>query len=142
MRFVDGEQRDARAFEQIEQARREQAFGRDVEQVELAGHELAFDAQRGLGIERGIEAGRAHAGLCEGVDLVLHQRDQRRDHDAGAFAQQGRQLVAQRLAAAGGHQHQRVAAAGHVCHDGFLRAAEAVEAENPLQQFVRAIHAG
>ena len=44
---------------------------------------------------------------------------------AGALAQQRRHLVAQRLAAAGGHQHQRVAAAGDVRDDLFLRAAEA-----------------
>ena len=38
--------------------------------------------------------------------LVLHQRDQRRDDDARARADQRGDLVADRLAAAGRHQHE------------------------------------
>ena len=66
----------------------------------------------------------AHAELGQRRDLVLHQRDERRDHHAYAFAQQRRDLVAQRLAAARGHQHQRVAAAGDVVYDLCLVPAE------------------
>ncbi len=55
-----------------------------------------------------------HAELLERADLVVHQRDQRAHHErhaaAGAVARDRRHLVAQALAAAGGHQHQRVAA--------------------------------
>ena len=47
-----------------------------------------------------------------------------------AGAQQRRDLVAQRLAAAGGHQHQRVAAGDDMVDDLFLRAAEGGVAEN------------
>ena len=43
------------------------------------------------------------------LDLVLHQRHQRRDHDREVVAHQRRQLVAERLARAGGHDHQHVA---------------------------------
>src|SRR3546814_4960294 len=42
-------------------------------------------------------------------------------------------LVAQRLAATGGHQHQRVVAAGDVVDDGGLLAAEGGVAEDPLE---------
>ena len=65
-------------------------------------------------------------------DLVLHQRDQRRHDDADAFAQQRRDLVAQRLAAAGRHQHQRVAAADDVLDDLGLLPAKRGIAENFL----------
>ena len=51
MRFVDGEQADARALEQFQKARRHQPFGRHVEQVDLAV------AQRALG-GRGFRAGQ------------------------------------------------------------------------------------
>ena len=74
------------------------------------------DSARGR-IQRRVEERRAHAELAQRLHLVLHQRDQRRDHDRRALAQQRRQLVAQRLAAAGGHEHQRVAAAGDVRDD-------------------------
>ena len=43
------------------------------------------------------------------VDLVLHQRDQRRDDQRHAVEQQRRQLVAERLAAAGREHRQRAA---------------------------------
>src|SRR6218665_92288 len=61
----------------------------------------------------GVQEGRIAARLVQRTDLVVHQRNQRRDHDAHPapllLAHDGRHLVAQRLAAPGGHQHQRVA---------------------------------
>jgi hypothetical protein len=65
--------------------------------------------------------------------LVLHQGDERRDDDGRARPQQGRDLVAQRLAAAGGHQHQRVAAGGDPVDDRRLLAAEGGIAENLVE---------
>src|SRR3546814_13743376 len=50
-----------------------------------------------------------------------------------SLAQDGRDLVAQRLAATGGHQHQRVVAAGDVVDDGGLLAAEGGVAEDLLE---------
>ena len=40
----------------------------------------------------------------QGIDLILHQCNQRRDDDGTARAEQGGNLVAQALAAAGRHQ--------------------------------------
>jgi hypothetical protein len=110
-----------REVHQGEKALGQQALGRDVDQVEFVLAQPPLDFRRGGEILRGIEEGGAHAGLQQRVDLVLHQRDQRRDHDADARPQQRRDLVAQRLAAAGRHQHQRVAAADHVLDDLGLR---------------------
>ena len=67
--------------------------------------------------------------MLERIHLILHQRDQRRHHDADTVAQQGRNLVAQRLAAAGRHQHQCIAARHNVLDDGLLRAAKRGVAE-------------
>ena len=53
---------------------------------------------------------RIGPGALQRRHLVVHQRDQRRDDDGQAIREDGRQLVAERLAAAGGHQHQRIAA--------------------------------
>ncbi len=84
-------------------------------------------------IEAGVQVGGAHPVLDQRGHLVLHQRDERRDHDGGAGAQQGRDLIAQRFAAAGGHQHQRVSAARHVLDDGLLGATKALKAKDFLQ---------
>ena len=78
-----------------------------------------------------------HAGFFERTDLVVHQRDQRADHqrDAalGAVPGDRRHLVTQALAAPGGHQHQCVAAADHVVDDLGLRASKRAVAEHLLQ---------
>jgi hypothetical protein len=92
MRFVDGEERDAAAREEIEAARRHQPL----------------------------------------------QRDQRRDDDAEPGTDQRRDLIAQRLATAGRHQHQSVAAGDHMLDDALLQPAERVIAENRSQDLERA----
>jgi hypothetical protein len=51
--------------------------------------------------------------------------------------QQRGNLVAQRLAAAGRHQHQRVTTFAQVLDDGLLLAAETGITENALQQVER-----
>jgi hypothetical protein len=95
---------------------------------------LPLDFALLFGAEAGVEIGGGHAGLAQRVDLILHQRDQRRHHDAGALPQQRGNLVAQRLAAAGRHQHQRVATFAQVLDDGLLLAAETGITENALKQ--------
>ena len=71
----------------------------------------------------------------------MHQRDERRDDDGGAvlllLAHDGRDLVAQAFAAAGGHEHQRVAAADHMLDDGLLRSTEMLITKCVLQDGLR-----
>src|SRR5690606_30634956 len=61
------------------------------------------------------------------------QRDQGRNHNADTVTQQSRNLVTERLAAAGRHQHQRIAACGHMLDNGLLRTAKGGITENILQ---------
>ena len=136
MRFVDGEQGNRRPVQQGQETRRQQAFRGYVEQVQFAGQQGLLDPGGGIRVQGRIEELGAHAELAQCFHLVLHQRDQRRDHHAHAVAQQRRHLVAQRLAAAGRHQHQRVAAFGDVFDDRLLRAAEIGVSEDPVQQFL------
>ena len=112
------------------------ALGRDVAQFLTHALQAALGLAQGVEVERRIDEGRTHSGLQKRVDLVLHQRDQRRNDDPHPRTQQGRNLVAQRLAAAGGHQHQRIAAVRHVLDDLLLLPAEGGIAENALQDVV------
>ena len=123
-----------RLFEQALKTRREQAFRRDVQQLELAGDEFALDLHRRCAVEAGVQELGGDAQFFQRRDLVLHQRDQRRHHHRTALAQQRRNLEAQRLAAAGGHQHQRVAARHDGVDDGRLVAAEFGVAEHTAEQ--------
>jgi hypothetical protein len=88
-------------------------LGRDVEQPHVA--RTARSTARRLARASccaltSADAPGRHA--LERLDLVLHQRHQRRDHERQVRPHQRRQLVAERLARAGGHHHQHVAAAG------------------------------
>ena len=125
------------AREQVQRVRHREPLRGDIEQVELAVAERPFDRAGLARRQGGIERGGAHPGLAQRVDLVLHQRDQRRDDDPDPRPQQRGQLVAQRLAAAGRHQHERVAAGGDVLDDLLLLAAEARIAEDAAQQAER-----
>ena len=69
------------------------------------------------------------------VDLVLHQRDERRDDQRDAVEHERGELVAQALARAGGEDRQDGAAGEQAVDDGLLAFAEGVEAEDALRGF-------
>ena len=145
MRLVNRKQAEQPALVQRSQqalhARRVDALGRGIQQRQLVAQQLNFECAAFFLCLRGVEKRRRHTGLMQRADLVVHQRDQRRNHDghavAGLLARNGRYLVAQRLAAACGHQDQRVAACHSMVDDGFLRAAKAVVAEDLAQNVQR-----
>jgi hypothetical protein len=122
MRFVDGKECERRAFEQFAEMRLARAFGRDVEQVERARAET-LDRLSAIGVGAGQRC-RADAVGGGGSQLVVHQRDQRRDDDAGSFEHDGGKLIGQRLARAGGHDGQRRLPGEHAPDHGFLHAAK------------------
>ena len=68
------------------------------------------------------EVGNARFGRkgAHGIHLVLHQGDERRDDDRHTVHQECRQLVAQRFASAGRHQHESILALQHVADHRLL----------------------
>ena len=135
MRFVDGEQGDAAAVQQRQEAPGQQPLRCDVQQVQFAAQQGLFDLLGLVGGQRGIQEGGAHAELAQRVHLVLHQRDQRGDDDAGAVAQQRGHLVAEGLAGAGWHEDQGIVAGGEVFDNGLLVATEGAVTEDALEGF-------
>ena len=133
VRLVDGEQRDPAALEQPQRRLGAQPLRCHVQQVKLTGDKGVLDQAAGADVLGGIEEAGPDTESAQRVHLILHERDQGRDHHPGPVPDQGRDLVAQRLAAAGGHQHQRVLAADQVIDDLLLAATEGVVAENPAQ---------
>ena len=77
-----------------------------------------------------VEEGRRHTGLHQRTHLILHQADQRRHHDGDAGQQQGRHLIADGFARAGGHHGQHVLPVQQPPDDLLLPGAEAVVAKN------------
>ena len=77
MGLVDGEQCRAYAVDEIQRAFLHQPLRRDIQQVQLAVLRPTLDAAGLISAERRVQKRRAHPGLAQRVDLVLHQRDQR-----------------------------------------------------------------
>ena len=124
VRLVDGDQAQSARGRQGLQAAHGQPrlLGRDVDEGILARPRAR--RHRVIALCRPQEAGR-HAPGLEGTHLVLHQGDERADHD-GRLARpgEGRDLVAQGLARTGRHHDQGVRARQDVVDDRFLAGPE------------------
>ena len=99
VRFVDGDQRRLALRQHLRKAAHPQALRRDEQELQLAVQiidaSLARDAARSRPEWMRSTAKPSSFSLA---DLVLHQRDQRADHQRRAAPRDSRQLVAQRLA--------------------------------------------
>ena len=126
--LIDGEQRQGFRSRQgrqlLQQVSGQQPFRRHVEQVQPALLQAALHGRGLRPLQAGVQCSRRHAQLLERRHLVLHQGDQGRHHHRQPRPAQGGHLIAQRFAAAGGHQHQARAAGDHVAHDRVLGTAE------------------
>ena len=106
VRLVDDEEADV-ALELLADAGRPEPLRRDVEHPRLAGERAAERlGVLGAGALRVDQLGA----VAKALDLVLHERDERRDDERQRLGVlERRQLVAERLAGAGRHDDQDVA---------------------------------
>src|SRR3989338_9509509 len=135
MRFIYSEQGYFQHLEEWKEIVRCKTFRRNIQELVLARKQADFHV---LGLDRRhgtVDARGSYAVDAKGVHLVLHQRDQRRHHDCYAGLHQGRQLVAERLAAACRHQDDDVPACKNVVDYLFLRRVERGISEMLLEQF-------
>ena len=95
MRFVDGEEGDLCLVQEFQRARLQQALRRDVQEVDAAFAQRTLGREDLLRGQRGVQEASANAEFTQRAHLILHQRNQWRDHDARALACQRRHLVAQ-----------------------------------------------
>jgi hypothetical protein len=144
VRLVDDEQAQAHVAQRLEEPRRREALGRDVQQPQLArSGALDGGAVGGRILLRVDERRAAGRDAPERLDLILHERHQRGDHERQVFAHEGGQLVAERLARAGGHDDEDVARRARAGHGGDrlgLAAAELLEAEVLAQRAAGIVH--
>jgi hypothetical protein len=89
VRLVHGEERDFDACQRIEETLGAEAFGRDIDEfVFPAAHAVEALLLLRPG-ERGVDHGGGDAAGGERVHLVLHQRDERGNHQRHAAETQG-----------------------------------------------------
>jgi hypothetical protein len=124
VRLVDREQRDFRLAKLCKEALVVEAFRRDVQQLQAPVAQSVGDGARLIRVEARVEPRRVDALAREQVDLILHQRDQRRHDDRHAVEHQRRQLVAEALPAAGRKDGQRGAAGEQRLDDLLLAGSE------------------
>ena len=93
------------------------------------------DAPRGLlGRQRRVDERRHRCQLRRQlVHLVLHERDERRQHERRTRPEHRRELVRERLAGARRHQRERVRTGDGCADDPLLPGPEGREAEVPLE---------
>ena len=136
VRLVDDEQaRRRRSIERGAEARVGEPLRRDVQQ-RARRRPAARRARARRAVGAGLRGQRRDVEAAEPpqrLHLVVHQRDQRRDDDVRSSARERRQLVAERLAGARGHDDERVAALQRGGHRLALPGAERLVAEDVVQ---------
>ena len=105
-------------------------FGSEEHQFVRAGTKGVHAGPSLVELQRGIDGGDLEAEARHGVHLILHERDQRRDHEHRAVEQSRRQLVSERLARARGHQGNAILAGQHRFNDFALPWPELVKPED------------
>ena len=138
VRLVDGDQRRLALGQHLREAGDAQALRRDEEELQRAVEVVDAGLARGGAVAAGVDALHGEAALLELGHLIFHQGDQRADHQRGAAARDAGQLVAERLAGAGRHHQQDVAAVDHGLADGLLAGAEGRESEGAFAAVRRA----
>ena len=137
MRLVDRDDTERAALEQLRGLRPRQSFGSHVQKIELPCQISILDLATFLRRLGRIEVGRAHTTGPQRIDLVVHERDERTDHQPRALPDQRRHLVGDGLTATGRHEHDRVAPADHLLDDRRLVAPERVVSEYGPQRLDR-----
>ena len=142
VRFIDGDERGLSFGQHLRKAGHAQPLGSNKQKLKVALHVVDASLPRALTIAAGVDALGRQAKLLQLAYLVIHQGDERTDHQRGSTARQSRQLIAERLARSGGHDQQRIFSRGHRLAHRLLVGPEAGKAEDALQQLAEACVAG
>jgi hypothetical protein len=134
MGLVNREEAELRGLEERDGFGLGETLRRDIDEAQLAALYLLDGVAIRAEIIGGIERRRGDPVTLELRHLVAHQRDQRRHHDRQPVAHQRRQLIAQRLAAAGRHDGEHFAAGKDLLDDLGLAFPERGESKHRAQQ--------
>ena len=140
VRLIDDDLRDFRALRKAEERIGQQPLRRDVDDFIRAAPRV-LQRERILARGQGaVEIRRANAVLQQREHLIAHQRNERRDDERHALQHERGNLVADRLARAGGHDGHHVAPAQNGGHRVLLSGAKIVVAKNLFERRARRIH--
>ena len=83
--------------------------------------------------ERTVDVGRRDAEFCQTVHLILHERDERGNHQCQPWKMKRGQLIHQRLPSPGGHHHKGVLAFEQALDSLSLTRSKGLEVEVGVQ---------
>ena len=136
MRLVDRDQRDRQRPADLDEPLADKPLRRDIDDlVDAVRHIVERLVVLSIG-KRAVEICRANAGGRQRVDLILHQRDQRRDDQRDPVKQKPGHLIANRLSGAGRHDRQRVAPVEDTVNNLLLSRAKPLVAVIPLENMI------
>ena len=132
VRLIDSYEADGLSVEVRAEALHGQSFRCDVEYLDAPGRDrlvyvLVLFIEQAAVDECGRDAVRV-----EIVHLILHKGDERRNDESQPVEYHRRQLVADGLARARGHEHEAMVIAEHVPDDFFLHRTEGAMSEAGL----------
>ena len=138
--LVDREEGDPRLAQQVEEALVVEPLRRDVEQLEAPVDDPRGDRALLLRADGRVEPPRRDAEARQEVDLVLHQRDERRHDDRRPLERHGGQLVTERFARARREDRERTVPGEERVDDRAQPLAERREAEGGAQDLFGLLH--
>ncbi len=94
MCLVDDESRDRDVGEQLLERARCESLRRDVEESQRPSPRRVDDLALRGGIEHRMQRACGHAAPIQLIDLIFHQRDERRDHNRHARQHDRGKLIA------------------------------------------------
>ena len=112
--FVHHQQVRTKLRPEALERRRREALGREIEETSEILLELCQYLRLLARRLRAVQQQHGHTQHAQLLDLVGHERDQRRDYDGQALQQQGRKLEAEAFARAGRHDADDIVAREHV----------------------------
>ena len=133
--LVDHDEADVDLRQGVDEDPLAQTLRGGVEEPVAPVRDPAQPSRRLVRLERGVDQRRLRGDLGRQlVHLVLHQRDQRAEHERRSRPEHRRELVGERLAGARRHQRERVAALDGRADDLLLPRPEGGEAEQAGQR--------
>ena len=133
MRFVNCEERNGAPADALHKTAVSKSFRGDIHDSQLSLAHLCDALLLLIQAEGAVDEARRNPAAHQGVYLILHQRNKRRNDESDSRKEQCRQLVAQRFATAGGHDSQHILPRQDAGDDLFLALAKVSETEGFIE---------
>ena len=129
VRLIDGHERDLHAPQPIQKRLTREPLRSHIEQLQLSGPQIRIHPLRLFRGQARIQPRRRHAARPQRIDLIFHQRDERRNHQRRSLEEHRRQLITKRLSRPRGKKRQRRLSCEQRAHHRFLPLAKRLVAK-------------